>query len=356
MSGRPINRTLRDESGGRTAPSPRSVSLLEELQVLGTAHERELIAVQTAFGFSESELQQYEKLELEAVLGDREERYSRQDVESMYPTATLDELAPAALEKLLPRVDPDWLDREGRTNYRLDDSFLNRPLHIVCGTRVGVGALGDRPQRFARMLLVCRDHVNKRDELDFFEAALAVPEIVMLADSLSQIDELGPVATTQLERLPELDDAKAASTMHELLVGSACVRRGKSLKMLSDAGSNKVPDFKVIDLGCRRRVPHRSQAVGPQPYCHSTDVQCSSDRRGRFMVRQHQHHLRSARDLLRRRPSPRHLFQLGLLARRRIDTVPLNEHALPYQSGRAKYSTLCTAISYSECERNLVGN
>ena len=144
----------RDESGGRTAPSLRSVSLLEELQVLGTAHGRELIAVQTAFGFSESELQQYEKLDLDAVLSDREERYSRQDVESMYPTATLDESAPAALEKLLPRVDPDWLDREGRTNYRLDDSFLNRPLHIVCGTRVGVGTLGDRPQRFARMLLV----------------------------------------------------------------------------------------------------------------------------------------------------------------------------------------------------------
>ena len=250
----------RDESGGRTAPSLRSVSLLEELQVLGTAYGRELIAVQTAFGFSESELQQYEKLELDAVLNDREERYSRQDIESMYPTATLDESAPAALEKLLPRVDPDWLDREGRTNYRLDDSFLNRPLHIVCGTRVGVGTLGDRPQRFARMLLLCRDHVNKRDELDFFEAALAVPEIVMLADSLSQIDELGPVATTQLERLPELDDPKAASTMHELLVGSACVRRGKSLKMLSDAGSNKVPDFKVIDPGaptsieCKRRL------------------------------------------------------------------------------------------------------
>ena len=36
------------------------------------------------------------------------------------------------------------------------------------------------------MLLACRDHVNKREELDFFEAALAVPEIVMLADSLSQ--------------------------------------------------------------------------------------------------------------------------------------------------------------------------
>ena len=115
------------------------------------------------------------------------------------------------------------------------------------------------------MLLVCRDHVDKRDELDFFEAALAVPEIVMLADSLSQIDELGPVANSQLERLPELDDAKAASTMHELLVGAACVRRGVSLKMLSDAGSTKVPDFEIMHHGapmsieCKRRL-------GPSDY------------------------------------------------------------------------------------------
>ena len=144
-----------DESGGRKAPSPRSVSLLEELQVLGTAFERELIAVQTAFGLSESELQKYEKLELEAALGDREERFSRHDVESMHPTATLDELAPAALEKLLPRVDSSWLDREGRTNYRLDDSFLNSPLHIVCGIRVGVGTLGDRPLAAVRSDAAC---------------------------------------------------------------------------------------------------------------------------------------------------------------------------------------------------------
>lgn len=254
-----------DESDDRGVPSPGSVSLLEELQVLGRAFGRELTAIQKACGISESQLQEYEKLKLEAALGDREERFSRRDVEAVYPTATLDELAPAALEKLLSRVDVNWLARESRTNYRLDNSFLNRPLHIVCGTRVGIGTLGNRPRRFARMLLVCQDHVDKRDELDFFEAALAVPEIVMLAHSLSQIDELGPVAKSQLERLPELDDAKAASTMHELLVGAACVRRGISLKMLSDAGSTKVPDFRVTHHGapmsieCKRRL-------GPSDY------------------------------------------------------------------------------------------
>ena len=36
------------------------------------------------------------------------------------------------------------------------------------------------------------------------------------------------------------------------------------------------------------------------------------------------------------RPLAGHLFQLGVLRRRGVDTVPLNEHAPPYQGGRAK--------------------
>ena len=221
--------------------------------------------MQTAFGFSESQLQEYERLKLEATLGAREERFARKDVEAMYPTATLDELAPVALEKLRSYVDPNWLQREARKGFRLDTSFLNHPLHIVSGVRVGVGTPAVRPQRFARMLLLCEDHVSKTDDLDFFEAALAVPETVMLADSLSHIEEMGPIATTQLTRLPELDDAKVASTLHELLVGSACLRSGTNVRMLSDAGSRKVPDFKVVDGGapmsieCKRRL-------GPSDY------------------------------------------------------------------------------------------
>ena len=241
-------------------PSARSASLLEELRALGLEFGRELTSVQTAFGLSESQLREYERLKLEATLGDREERFVRKDVEAMYPTATLDELAPAALEKLRPCVDRDWLQREASKGFRLDSSFLNHPLHIVSGVRVGVGIPAVRPQRFARMLLLCDDHVSKRDDLDFFEAALAVPEIVMLADSLSHIEEMGPVATTQLRRLPKLDDAKVASTLHELLVGSACVRNGTNVRMLSDAGSRKVPDLEVVDGGapmsieCKRRL------------------------------------------------------------------------------------------------------
>ena len=87
--------------------------------------------------------------------------------------------------------------------------------------------------------------------------------------------------------------------------------------------------------------------VRPQAHRHPTDVQRPRDGRRRFMVRQHQHHPRPTCHFLGCRPLAGHLFQLGVLRRRGVDTVPLNEHAPPYQGGRAKHSTLCTAIAYS---------
>ena len=102
----------------------------------------------------------------------------------------------------------------------------------------------------------------------------------------------------------------------------------------------------------RGLTEHPRHPVGDKPPCpqthgHPTDVQRPRDGRGRFMMRQHPHQPRPTRNLLGRRPLAGHPGQLGLLGRRCEDTVPLNEHAPPYQSGRAKYSTLCTAISNS---------
>ena len=51
------------------------------------------------------------------------------------------------------------------------------------------------------------------------------------------------------------------------------------------------------------------------------------------MVRQHQHHPRPTCHFLGCRPLAGYLFQLGVLRRRGVDTVPLNEHAPPYQGG-----------------------
>ena len=95
------------------------------------------------------------------------------------------------------------------------------------------------------------------------------------------------------------------------------------------------------------RHPLGHKPARPQPHRHPTDVQRPGHDHRRDLLRQHQHDPRPPRHLLRRRPALSHLGQLGVLGRRCVDTVPLKEHALPYQTGSAKYSVSCTAISYS---------
>jgi hypothetical protein len=128
---------------------------------------------------------------------------------------------------------------------------------IPVGTRPQV----EGPQRFARMLLICQDHLNKRADLDFFSAAMFVPEIAVLGNSLEEIAELGPEAQRKLESLPFLPDDAVTSTIFELLVGAACIRRGLSVTMVPEDRAQKVPDFRVTGLGaipgaieCKRRL------------------------------------------------------------------------------------------------------
>jgi hypothetical protein len=46
------------------------------------------------------------------------------------------------------------------------------------------------PQRFARMLLVTQDHLMKRWDVDYFAAAMFVPEVALLGNSVDEIRAL----------------------------------------------------------------------------------------------------------------------------------------------------------------------
>lgn len=82
------------------------------------------------------------------------------------------------------------------------------------------------PQRFARTLLLSKDHLAKEWDLDFFSAAMLVPEMAVLGNSLAEIDGLGPEARRKLGALPLMTDDGVTATIFELLVGAACLRRG----------------------------------------------------------------------------------------------------------------------------------
>lgn len=221
---------------------------------------RQIRLLQKVHGISEAEIRAIERARDAALLPKGKDLW-RAQVERVQPTGHLDDYAQVALERLLHLVDPDWLRAEAQKPYRLGSQFLSRPLHFVNGARVGMGGDGPGPQRYARMLLACQDHLSKRADLDFFAAATFVPELAVLGTSLDEIGQLGPEADRKLRNLPFMPDDLVSATVYELLVGAACVRRGLQLSMLPEDRSRKVPDYRITNLGgipavieCKRRL------------------------------------------------------------------------------------------------------
>jgi hypothetical protein len=211
--------------------------------------------LQDAAGVTEEDLDAIEQ----ASLPSYDERWWRHQIVAAPPSEYLDDFTPKAVEALLQRVDGGWLKEQAARSYRLDRRYLSMPLHIVAGTRMPQPDAPLPPQRFAHMLLVAIDHLDKRDDLDFFAAASFVPEITALGCRLDHISALGAEATRKFARLPVATSEEVPSMIYELLVGTACVLRGREIEMLPASGSAKSPDFRLhnmhapVVLECKRR-------------------------------------------------------------------------------------------------------
>ncbi|HEX6177002.1 MAG TPA: hypothetical protein VF057_01485 [Thermoanaerobaculia bacterium] len=188
----------------------------------------------------------------------REERYWQAEVEETPVSGDIDGPARAGLERLMSSVDAVWLDVERKKRFRLDEGLVNEPLQLIGSVRLAGGE--DRPQRFAQMLLVTADHLNKHDRLDFFEAPMLVAEVAALGTQIDEIDGLGSEGLEKLRRLPSMTDSEVASTVYELVVGSAARRKGLNVEMLPPVKHWKTPDFRIHDLAvpasleCKRRL------------------------------------------------------------------------------------------------------
>jgi hypothetical protein len=111
------------------------------------------------------------------------------------------------------------------------------------------------------MLLVCEDHINKKSELDFFAAAMFVPEVAVLGNSLGEIASLGIEAERKFTSLPSLTDDQVTATVFELLVGAACRRQGLDVHMVPEDRSVRFQTTVSLGLSsfpcaieCKRRL------------------------------------------------------------------------------------------------------
>jgi hypothetical protein len=247
-------------SGDASRPGEEVRSLYREFRKLQADYLRQVRLLQRSIGISEAEISRIERARHKQLLPDGADQLWRDEIEhTSINSYDLDHLARQAVVRLTGSVSLEWLRREAQQEYRLESSFLTLPLHLVNGIRVGMGHRVDRPQRFARMLLITRDHLEKRLDLDFFSGATLVPELAVLGNSLDEIKELGAEAERKLTSLPQLADEQVSSTIYELLVGTACVRAGLDLAMIPEDRSKKVPEYRIKNLHvpavleCKRR-------------------------------------------------------------------------------------------------------
>jgi hypothetical protein len=246
-----------ETSGDLGPPNAEVLRLYREARPLLARLHRGVRQLQRQAGIPNALIEAIERSQLPPT----DDRYWRTQVEEVPPSESLDEAAPRGFEQLLRVVDPRWLADQAKKPYRLADDYLAFPLHLVSGTRVGCHLDPNGPQRLARMLLVCQDHLNKRDDLDFFSAAMLVPEVAALGNSLDLVRGLGAEAERKLSQLHVMSDDMVASTVYELLVGVGCLRKGRAITMLPEDRSRKVPDFRLHDTGpipaaieCKRRL------------------------------------------------------------------------------------------------------
>jgi hypothetical protein len=249
------NSMKRDAAAGLSLPSEETKRLSAEVDEVSEQMGGSLLRLQEAIGISDERLN---LLEMQRNWP-RDWRTWRHELTHVEPTeevlAGLDE----ALEALLRMIDPEWLASQQARYMRLGESYYTEPLHIIGGLRVS-GQGFSRPQRYAEMLLLTRDFLEGRSEIDFWVLPMTIAEVKRLGSQLGEIAELGHEADVKLRRLPELDEDAVTATIYELLVGAAAVRHGLDVEMLAEHGSAKTPDFRVYGLPipmvieCKRRV------------------------------------------------------------------------------------------------------
>jgi len=245
----------RDAAAGLSLPSAETQRLTTGVDEVSEQFSAALSRFQNAIGLSD-ELLALLEMQQNRQGGWRTWRHELIDVD---PTEEALEGLGEALEALLHLVDPCWLISEQARYARLGLHYYTEPLHIISGLRIS-GQGRTRPQRYAEMLLLTRDFLEGRPDLDFWALSMAVAEVKRLGSQLSEIAALGHVAGEKLRRLSERDDDAVAATVYELLVGATAVHHGLDMEMLAEQRNIRTPDFRVHGLPvpavieCKRRV------------------------------------------------------------------------------------------------------
>jgi hypothetical protein len=210
--------------------------------------------MQEIVGVSDDEI---EALEREDQSGDSVARVHRGQLttDKIKPSASIERLLEASLDKLLATVGPHQLKQyEKLPVHRLIDQDSDVPLSLVRGIRPESESPG--VHRFAQALQVTQDFMSEHPLYDHFAGALLVPQVARLADRLALLDGV-PGASKRLKSLWRRASEEVDSTIFELLVGAGCIAMGRTVEFL-DAKHSKSPDLMCHDpfpivIECKRK-------------------------------------------------------------------------------------------------------
>ena len=240
--------------------NPEFQAALEYVEQLREGQEALMKEAMDRLGVTEEDLEEIETEKRRALPRGIPDLIQRAELvsENVTPTKTFDDILPDALDTLLNIVDPAWLRSQAALNFRLDDPYLHEELSIVSGSRVSRTL---PPHRFAEHLLVAQDFLAGHPNYDFWTGAQSVPVVAILGSALDALKEVKGNVEDRLRSLHLGHAGLVDSTIYELLVAAACVRRGRLVEMLEPDNKGKTPDLRLHDLDlpfvveCKRRPP-----------------------------------------------------------------------------------------------------
>lgn len=244
-----------DRTQDEALADPSIRQLINERQALSLESNNIQEEVCEAIGISIDQLDAI----LEQASPSEEDLYDRSQIITVPSDYDIDALITHAINAVQAELDPEWLLAESQKDYRLHGQYLNSPLVLVGHFRVDMNTEPNAPNRLARSLFLCKDYVDRRDDLDFWRLPIATAEIMGLSRFLDKYSNMGATARHKFDRLSLMDDQLGASTIYELIVGSEAIRHGLSVEMLEESKVTKTPEYRINSLGvpavieCKRR-------------------------------------------------------------------------------------------------------
>jgi len=222
---------------------------------LTEAAERSLAAAEALHREAHGELEALDKYiiqkygvslsELDKKTGPKfDSSFWKSEITTTKTTGFLEEALERGLDKLLTQLSPHWLKRQ----YALAQAELNRrnamPFMLIGNARQeGITS----PHYLGYALFLTDLFLNKKPEIEVYDAALLIPMIAALCDRLDGIHAVKG-GKENLQEMLRKPNGEFRGKLYELLVAGRAAQKGYDVEFIA-TGPEVSPDLRIHNLG-----------------------------------------------------------------------------------------------------------